>query len=125
MDNFNVVTMTNDLAFCSNTVGVCMKTEIPKCFSVREKLFIVQSMVKDFKEIFTAMEELMGYRFNIDVSGGSENCENYEVVLADVWRDDFQIAPSGQVICWSRRNYSLQGQSGAAIKDLSSHLCCY
>merc|ERR1711971_677074 len=52
----------------SDTVGVCMKTELPKCFSPRERLFLVKSMVKDFKEIFTAMEELMGYQFNINVS---------------------------------------------------------
>ena len=32
-------------------------------------MFLVKSMVKDFKEIFTAMEELMGYQFNINVSG--------------------------------------------------------
>ena len=55
--------------FPSDTVGVCMKTELPKCFSPRERLFLVKSMVKDFKEIFTAMEELMGYQFNINVSG--------------------------------------------------------
>ena len=46
-----------------------MKTDLPKCFSPRERLFLVKSMVKDFKEIFTAMEELMGYQFNINVSG--------------------------------------------------------
>ena len=57
--------------FPSDTVGVCMKTELPKCFSRRERLFLVKSMVKDFKEIFTAMEELMGYQFNINVSGDS------------------------------------------------------
>ena len=53
----------------SDTVGVCMKTDIPACFSHRERLFIVESMVKDFKEIFTAMEELIGYQLNIDVKG--------------------------------------------------------
>ena len=46
-----------------------MKTDLPECFSPRERLFLVKSMVKDFKEIFTAMEELMGYQFNINVSG--------------------------------------------------------
>lgn len=55
--------------FSSDTVGVCMKTDLPECFSPRERLFLVKSMVKDFKEIFTAMEELMGYQFNINVSG--------------------------------------------------------
>ena len=59
--------------FPSDTVGVCMKTELPKCFSPRERLFLVKSMVKDFKEIFTAMEELMGYQFNINVSGCLSN----------------------------------------------------
>ena len=38
-------------------------------FSERERLFIVENMVEDFREIFIAMEELMGYKFNIDVSG--------------------------------------------------------
>ena len=48
-----------------------MKTDLPECFSPRERLFIVKSMVKDFKEIFTAMEDLVGYQFNINVSGDS------------------------------------------------------
>ena len=44
----------NDEAFAyfSDTVGVCMKSDLPQCLSHRERLFIVNTMVKDFKEIF-------------------------------------------------------------------------
>ena len=71
--------------FLSDTVGGCLASDLPVCYSERERLFIVEKMITDFKEIFTAMaglkyieskglmivfqEELMGYRFNIDVSG--------------------------------------------------------
>ena len=63
--------MINDEAFpfFSDTVGVCMKSDLPSCLSHRERLFIVNTMVKDFKEIFAAMEELIGYQYNINVSG--------------------------------------------------------
>ena len=50
-----------------------MKTDIPVCFSQRERMFIVEKMVGDFKEIFSAMEELMGYQLNINISGLFEN----------------------------------------------------
>ena len=56
-----------------------MKTDLPKCFSPRERLFLVKSMVKDFKEIFTAMEELMGYQFNINVSGDMQHSHQFPV----------------------------------------------
>ncbi len=56
-----------------------MKTDLPKCFSPRERLFLVKSMVKDFKEIFTAMEELMGYQFNINVSGDMQRSHQFPV----------------------------------------------
>ena len=53
----------------SETVGVCLSNDLPSCFSERERLFIVENMVQDFREIFLAMEELMGFKLNIDVSG--------------------------------------------------------
>ena len=46
-----------------------MKSDLPLCFSPRERLFIVKNMVKDFKEIFTAMEELLGVNYNVNISG--------------------------------------------------------
>jgi len=52
----------------SETVGECMKSDLPQCFSSRERLFIVKNMVKDFKEIFTAMEELLGLNYNVNIS---------------------------------------------------------
>ena len=61
----------------SDTVGVCLASELPACYSQRERLFIVENIVTDFKEIFTAMEQLMGYRLNIDVSGKLSN--NYYI----------------------------------------------
>ena len=57
----------------SDTVGVCLTNDLPSCFSERERLFIVENMVQDFREIFVAMEELMGYKLNIDVSGKLSN----------------------------------------------------
>ena len=51
-----------------------MKSDLPKCFSARERLFIVKNMVKDFKEIFTAMEELIGYNLNVNISGDERKC---------------------------------------------------
>ena len=59
--------------YCSDTVGVCLTNDLPSCFSERERLFIVDNMVQDFREIFIAMEELMGYKLNIDVSGKLSN----------------------------------------------------
>merc|ERR1712111_276833 len=53
----------------SDTVGVCMKSDLPACLSHRERLFIVNTMVKDFKEIFTAMEELIGYQYTYSMFG--------------------------------------------------------
>ena len=52
-----------------------MKSDLPSCLSHRERLFIVNTMVKDFKEIFTAMEELIGYQYNINVSGKLTNLD--------------------------------------------------
>ena len=76
-----------------------MKTDLPKCFSPRERLFLVKSMVKDFKEIFTAMEELMGYQFNINVSGVS--CYKLFLSMCFPNNDDFQFVQYGQVSCFS------------------------
>ena len=59
--------------YCSDTVGVCLTNDLPSCFSERERLFILDNMVQDFREIFIAMEELMGYKLNIDVSGKLSN----------------------------------------------------
>jgi len=66
----------------SETVGVCMKTDIPVCFSQRERMFIVEKMVGDFKEIFSAMEELMGYQLNINIS------------VCSIWSSDLLLATS-------------------------------
>merc|ERR1739838_209607 len=50
------------------TVGVCLKTELPQCFSEREIDFIKKNMAEDFKEIFTAMEEMLGSNVQFSVS---------------------------------------------------------
>jgi len=52
----------------SSTVGVCLRTELPECFSGREIDFIKKNMAEDFKEIFTAMEELLGNSVQFSVS---------------------------------------------------------
>ena len=39
----------------SETVGVCLSNDLPSCFSERERLFIVENMVQDFREIFIAI----------------------------------------------------------------------
>ena len=59
----------------SETVGQCLASDLPACYSERERHFIVENMLTDFKEIFTAMEELMGYKLNIDVSGKLSNIQ--------------------------------------------------
>ena len=53
----------------SDTVGVCLASELPACYSQRERLFILENIVTDFKEIFTAMEELLGLNYNVNISG--------------------------------------------------------
>ena len=102
----------NDEAFSyfSDTVGVCMKSDLPACLSHRERLFIVNTMVKDFKEIFTAMEELIGYQYNINVSGKY----NFRIRIKTIILNDkrtvnifpvlmmLQFVPFGQVSCCFR-----------------------
>ena len=52
----------------AQTVGVCMETKLPACFSEREIAFIKKNMAEDFKEIFTAMEDLLGSYDHFSVS---------------------------------------------------------
>ena len=75
------------------TVGVCMKTDLPACFSSRERNFIKENMVDDFKDIFTVVEvnstagqsltdclvlqELLGIQLNFSAS----DCGVWEPVL--------------------------------------------
>ena len=58
----------NVCSVLTETVGVCLKTELPHCFSEREIDFIKKNMAEDFKEIFTAMEELLGSNVHFSVS---------------------------------------------------------
>ena len=91
------------------TVGVCMKTDLPACFSSRERNFIKENMVDDFKDIFTVVEarqrstggrsltdclvlqELLGIQLNFSAS----DCGVWEPVLtASASSNSVPVQPS-------------------------------
>lgn len=97
----------------SETVGTCLKKPLPRCFTARESNYIKSSVAEEFKEVFTAMEELLGPSFQISPA----ECEVWED------KDDLYLDPSlgPPLLTQQDQRGSVSGSPGS-IWEVYSHL---